>query len=512
MLQNGAGIRSGRSRIRRRDGCKSRPIETQPQHSHVSSCCGELRGAAQPHHPTQARQRSQRGFCLAVGRQRDRRGPDGVAVLVPKRDGHCRSSGTRIDDSHRGDEARLVPRERVRHGAGGGERHHRFLIGTARDALPEDAVTVDSGGKRERGVSLQQTAIASLLLAAMALGVVLVLIGGRRAARHNADRAVNPVAQDLYLKGKYYWNQRTPESLNRAVGFFNQAIASDPGYAEAYAGLADCYNLLREYSAMPASEAWPRAIAAAKKAVELDNSSADAHTSLAFALFYGALDTAAGEREYRRAIELNPGSANAHHWYATSLVVQGRYRESLAEIERARELDPSSTSILADKGLILFDHGHVEQSIALLKQVEAADPASQSAHTYLARIDLTRSEFSDYLTEAQKAAELSRNAAALAIAAAARKGFAAGGSRAMLASILEIQKDLLKEGRCSHYEVARTYALMGKRQEALDQLQAAMASREMDIVALNNDPTLASLRGEPRFQDLQKELRRVLPS
>ena len=383
-----------------------------------------------------------------------------------------------------------------------------FAAGEFRDgepaAAPAELVPAARGRRR--------MVIASLLLAAMALGVVLVLIGGRRAARHNADRAVNPVAQDLYLKGKYYWNQRTPESLNRAVGFFNQAIASDPGYAEAYAGLADCYNLLREYSAMPASEAWPRAIAAAKKAVELDNSSADAHTSLAFALFYGALDTAAGEREYRRAIELNPGSANAHHWYATSLVVQGRYRESLAEIERARELDPSSTSILADKGLILFDHGHVEQSIALLKQVEAADPASQSAHTYLARIDLTRSEFSDYLTEAQKAAELSRNAAALAIAAAARKGFAAGGSRAMLASILEIQKDLLKEGRCSHYEVARTYALMGKRQEALDQLQAAMASREMDIVALNNDPTLASLRGEPRFQDLQKELRRVLPS
>jgi Tfp pilus assembly protein PilF len=354
--------------------------------------------------------------------------------------------------------------------------------------------------------------IASLLLAAMAVGVVFLRIGGQRGGLHSADRTVNPAAHDLYLKGKYYWNQRTPESLNLAVGFFNQAIARDPGYARAYAGLADCYNLLREYSAMPASEAWPRAIAAARKAVELDDSSADAHTSLAFALFYGALDTAGGEREYRRAIELNPDSANAHHWYATSLVVQGRYRESLAEIERARELDPSSTSILADKGFILFDQGQVDQSVALLKQVEAADPASQSAHTYLALIDLTRSDFSDYLTEARKGAELSRNAPALAISAAARKGFAAGGSRAMLASILEIQKAFLKEGRCSHYDVARTYAFMGKRQEALDQLQMAVASREMEIVALGNDPTLASLHGEPRFQDLRKELRRVLRS
>jgi tetratricopeptide (TPR) repeat protein len=377
---------------------------------------------------------------------------------------------------------------------------------------PADLVPAARASRNvEKHRGRRRLVIASLLLAAMAVGVVSLWIGGRR-GQHSADRAVNPVAQDLYLRGKYYWNQRTPESLNLAVGFFNQAIARDPRYAGAYAGLADCYNLLREYSAMPASQAWPRAIAAARKAVELDGSSADAHTSLAFALFYGALDTAGGEREYRRAIELNPDSANAHHWYATSLAVQGRYRESLAEIERARELDPSSTSILADKGFILFDAGEVNQSIALLKQVEAADPASQSTHTYLALIDLTKSNFVDYLAEQRKVAELSRNASALAISAAALKGFAAGGSGPMLASILETQKDLLKEGRCSHYDVARTYAFMGKRQEALDQLQTAVANREMDIVALGNDPSLASLRGEPRFRDLQKELRRVLRS
>jgi tetratricopeptide (TPR) repeat protein len=389
-----------------------------------------------------------------------------------------------------------------------GEFGNGEAVSQPADMLP--AARASRGLEKRRG--RRRIVMVSLLLTAIAVGVVFLRIGGRSAGRHNADRTVNPAAHDLYLRGKYYWNQRTPESLNLAVGFFNQAIAKDPGYAGAYAGLADCYNLLREYSAMPANEAWPRAIAAARKAVELDDSSADAHTSLAFALFYGALDPAGGEREYRRAIELNPDSANAHHWYATSLVVQGRYRESLAEIERARELDPSSTSILADKGLILFDQGQVDQSIVLLRQVEAADPGSQSAHAYMALIDLTRSDFADYLTEARKAAELSGNVPALAISAAARKGFAAGGSRAMLASILETQKDLLKEGRCSHYDVARTCAFMGKRQEALDQLQKAVTNREMEIVAMGNDPSLASLRGEPRFQDLRKELRRMLRS
>ena len=356
--------------------------------------------------------------------------------------------------------------------------------------------------------------IASLLLVLTAGGVLFLRHGsqGRAAGERTDGRATNPVEHDLYLKGTYYWNQRTPTSLYKSVDFFNQAIAIDPGDARAYAGLADCYNLLREFSAMPASQAWPRAIAAAKKAVELDDSSAEAHASLAFALFYGALNTTGGEREYQRAIELNPNCENAHHWYATSLVVQGRYREALAEIERARELNPSSTSILADKGFILFDEGQVEQSIALLKQVETADPASQSAHTYLALIDLTQSDFVDYLAEARKAAELSMNRPALAISAAGRKGFAAGGSRAMLASILAVQLGLLKEGLCSHYDVARTCGFMGRRQEALDQLQTALADREMDILAFGNDPTLASLRAEPRFQDLQKELKRVLRS
>ena len=316
----------------------------------------------------------------------------------------------------------------------------------------------------------------------------------RKAAERPSDRAANLAAQDLYLSGKYYWNQRTPESLNRAVDFFTQAIVRDPGYAKAYAGLADCYNLLREYSAMPASEAWPRAIAAAKKAVELDDSSAEAHSSLAFALFYGALDTRNGEREFRRAIELNPDYEKAHHWYATSLIVMGRYRESLAEIERARALDPTSTSILADKGYILYYQGRPDQAIAL------------------GVIYLVQGDSANYLLELRKAAELSRNAQALAILAAARQGFATGDSHGMLESILEVQKSLLKDGRSSHYEVARTYTLMGKQQEALDQLQAAIENREMDILAFANDPAFASLHGEPRFQELQKKLELSLRS
>jgi len=359
--------------------------------------------------------------------------------------------------------------------------------------------------------------IVALLLTAAAVGVLFVRFvrpdgSGRRGIENPSERAVSPAAQDLYLKGKYYWNKRTPESLNQAVDYFTQAIVRDPGYAKAYSGLADCYNLLREYAAMPASEAWPRAIAAAKKAVELDDSSAEAHSSLAFVLFYGALDIGNGEREFQRAIQLNPNDEKAHHWYATSLMVLGRYREALAEIERARELDPASTSILADKGYVLFYGGQPDQAIALLKQVEAAEPAFQSAHIYLAAIYLSQNDAPNYLRESRKAAELSRNRAALAIWEAARKGFAARGPGGMLESMLEAQKSLLKEGRGSHYNAAKTCVLMGRRQEALDQLQFAIENREMDILALGIDPAFASLRTEPRFQELQKKLKLALRS
>ena len=246
--------------------------------------------------------------------------------------------------------------------------------------------------------------------------------------------------------------------------------------------------------------------------MELDNSSAEAHSSLAFVLFYGALDTRNGEREFQRAIQLNPDYEKAHHWYATSLMVLGRYRESLAEIERARELDPNSTSVLADKGYILYYRGEPDQAIALLKQVEAAEPASQSAHIYLALIYLSQHDSPNYLLESRKEAELSQNASALAIWQAARKGFAAGGTHGMLESMLEVQKGLLREGRCSHYSVAMTCSLIGKRQEALDQLEIALENRETNILALGNDPMFASLRGEPRFQELQKKLKLSLRS
>lgn len=315
-------------------------------------------------------------------------------------------------------------------------------------------------------------------------------------------RRVNPEAEELYLKGRYYWTKRTPADLSKAVDFFTQAIVRDPNYAPAYVGLADCYNLLREFSAMPSAEAFPRALAAAKKAVELDDSSAEAHASLAFVLFYWNWDIAGAEREFRRALELNPNYVPAHHWYATFLMVLGRLPEALNEINRAQELDPASTPILADKGLLLFQQGHADQAIALLNQIKAAQPAFFSTHKYLSYIYLVRRDYPNYLAEAMQAARLSHDESELAIAHAAERGFKSGGERAMLENILRTQKKLYAEGRLSGFLVASTCARLGQTEDALRYLQASYEQHDSFFLTIRTDEAFSRLYADQRFRKL----------
>ncbi len=212
----------------------------------------------------------------------------------------------------------------------------------------------------------------------------------------------NPEAEQLYLKGRYYWNKRTPDDLNKALDYFVQAMVHDPSYAPAYVGMADCYDLLREYTRMPAREAYPRALAAAQKAVELDGQSSEAHASLAFVSFFGMWDVATGEREFRRAIDLNPNNSVAHHWYANGLLALHRLPEALEEIDRAQALDPASSAILADKGNILLVAGRTEEALSLLTQMENREPAFRSPHLYLKILYLRSRDYPNFLSELRK--------------------------------------------------------------------------------------------------------------
>lgn len=314
--------------------------------------------------------------------------------------------------------------------------------------------------------------------------------------------SVNPEAEELYLQGLYHWNKRTPESLNLALDDFTQSIVRDPNYAPAYAGLADCYNLLREFTLMPAKDAYPRAMAAAKRAIALDDSLSEAHTSLGFADFYWNWDATRAEHEFQRAIALDPNSVVAHHWYATFLSVLGRSEEALTEIENARKLDPQSSAILADKGLILFNAGQTSQAVALLKQIETADPSFLSPHSYLAIAYLRTRDDPAYVQEAKSAARLLNNQNGLRIAAAGEKGLAQSGEAGMLRAMLAVEKELYAKDQFSAYDLASTYCLLGEKEQALKLLTTAVTKREEQVIAIRSDVCFTSLHGDPAYRGL----------
>jgi DNA-binding winged helix-turn-helix (wHTH) protein/Tfp pilus assembly protein PilF len=322
------------------------------------------------------------------------------------------------------------------------------------------------------------------------------------AAQHSANRE----AAQFYLKGRFYWEKRTPDGLNKAVDYFTQAIVRDPNYAPAYVGLADCYNLMREYTLMPAGEAYPRALAAAQKAVELDDQSSEAHASLAFALFYGMWNSTSAEREFRRAIELNPNNAVAHHWYATYLSVLGRYSESVVEIERAQTLDPVSKSVLADKGALLWAAGRHEEGTTLLKQLETAEPDFVSPHRYLKNIYFEAGEYPAYLQEWNKEASLMQDKSTLKLVETAGKGYAAGGATGMLQNIRALQAKLFQRGLLSPYSLAQTNARLGNNPEALQFLKVAYDQHDESVIQIANDSAFTHLHIEPAYQDLVTRL------
>ena len=316
------------------------------------------------------------------------------------------------------------------------------------------------------------------------------------------SHAANREAEDYYLKGRFYWNQRTPESLNQAVDSFTQAIVHDPAYSDAYVGLADCYNLLREYTMMPAGEAYPRALAAAKKAVELDDRSSAAHASLAFVSFFGMWDAGTADEEFRRAIDLDPNNANAHHWYATYLSSVRRFDESLNEIDRAQALDPHSASILADKGRLLWLAGRSQEALHLLQQLEQASPDALSPHRYLKISYIEMGKSADYLAEMKKEASLLHDATLSAIAEAAEKGFLAHGFEGMLQSQLEQQKKAYSQGKLSPFFLADTYSRLKDNDNAMKYLEACYDRHADETLNIAVDPVFNNLHPIPAFQQL----------
>lgn len=323
-------------------------------------------------------------------------------------------------------------------------------------------------------------------------------------AKHYTE---NNEAYQLYLKGRFYWNKRTDEGFQKALQYFQQAIERDPSFALAYSGLADTYNLLGGPEAggdMPPNEMFPKAKAAALKAMEIDETLAEPHVSLAHVKYFYDRDWAGAEREYKRAIELNPNYSVAHHWYAIYLSVVGRQGEALAEIRRAQELDPFSLSINAWLGRILALAGQPEQAVEQLRKTLELDPNFMLAHLRLGQSYEEKGMYDEAISEFKQVLQLS-GGKPLGIAALGH-AYALEGKRDEAQKNLAELLRLSQQRYVSPASIAIIYVALDDKDQAFAWLDKANEIRDMNVVRLKVDPRFASLRSDPRFADLVRRI------
>ncbi len=320
----------------------------------------------------------------------------------------------------------------------------------------------------------------------------------REHAHLGSARPVNSEAYQLYLKGRYFWNKRTEEGFKKAIESFTAAIEKDPNYGQAYAGLADAYSLVSEGFGMPRREAMAKARAAALKALELDDTLAEAHVSLAFVRMHYDWDWLGAEKEFKRAIELDAGYGTAHHWYAYCLLAQGRTQESLQEIRRAEESDPLSLIINTDVAEILYFGRHYDDAIAQARKALGMDPNFTLAHRVLGWALVQKAKYPEAIAELQEGRRPVPDDPQLLPSLAyayARAGRATDARRTLAQSLL---KDPYSVG----FEVVAVHVALGEKEAALALLEKAFEQHSGLAVFLRTAAEYDPLRSDPRFTGL----------
>lgn len=312
----------------------------------------------------------------------------------------------------------------------------------------------------------------------------------------------NYEAYDLYLKGRYYWNKRTAQGFQQAVECFTQAVAKDPTYARAYAGLADSYALMSAYYVAPPGEVIPKARAAALKALELDEKLADAHVSLALIAQNYDWDWQTSEKEFRRAIALDPNYATAHHWYAEHLALLGRFDEAFREMPRARELDPLSLIIQTDNGVFLYFSRQYDRAIEQFRAVLDLDPDFPRAHI-IAYAYVQQGRLADALADIESWRRIDTN---YFVESEGAYVYGRHGQTVQARRALEKLHLLNRREPIDPFVFIGPYIGMGDKDEAFVWLDKSVAAHSPGLTALKVDPIYDPLRADPRFQQL---LRRV---
>jgi serine/threonine protein kinase/tetratricopeptide (TPR) repeat protein len=324
-------------------------------------------------------------------------------------------------------------------------------------------------------------------------------------ARLRSKGTVNPVAHVAYLQGSFLWNRFTGESVKEAIQRYEEALAIDPNYAAAYAGLADSYIMLANHHILPPREGYSLGRRAAERGLSLDESLAELHTSLGWIHRLFDWDWPAAERESLRAVQLNPGYAFGRSRYALLLSGMGRHEEAIAEAQRAHELDPLNLLTYTVVGDTLFYARRYERSVASYRKCLELDPTFGAAHTDLARsleqVGRADEAVEEFVRGTAGADGLPRPSSGLAIL------YARAGRQHDARATLEAVQALAQKQFVSPYGIASYYAVIGDNERALDWLEKAYSERDGTLVWLKVHPRLDGLRGEPRFRDLLARLR-----
>jgi TolB-like protein/Tfp pilus assembly protein PilF len=324
-------------------------------------------------------------------------------------------------------------------------------------------------------------------------------------ARLSRARAVSPEAHEAYLKGRYEWYRWTPESYQKALDYFRQSIAIDPSYAPAYAGLSMAYARLGDSGgAWRPGDAYPKAKSAALQAVELDSELAEAHVALGMSILWNDWDLAAAERELRRAVDLNPGSAIAHQAYSVLLTNMGRNEEALVQIDRGHELDPLSVTTRGVKAFRLFSARRYDEAVEEAKSALELDPTAIQARTTLGRAYLQKGMVGPAIAELERTVDLSRRD----VGAVAWLGYAYGvaGKKEKAQELLRELEQRFERSYVSPPLVALVYLGLGDRDHAFEWLEKGYALRDNFIVRLNATREFDVLRSDPRFADLKRRV------
>ncbi|HEV2828609.1 MAG TPA: protein kinase [Pyrinomonadaceae bacterium] len=311
-------------------------------------------------------------------------------------------------------------------------------------------------------------------------------------------------AYEAYLKGRYHWNKRTDEGFRQATSFFQEAIVKDPTYALAYTGLADCYTLRSDYGFLAPKEGYALAKGAVTLALKYDDGLAEAHTSLASIKAVTDWDWQGAENEYRRAIELNPKYATAHHWYAAQLMLQGRLEQALQEIKTAQQLDPLSLGINKDFAVILLYARDYDKALQQCRKTLEIEPHFGAMFTYIAQIYELQEKYAEAVAELEKAQAVAPED--VEITYGLGQAYALVGKKA---EALKISNELNQPGKQNVYlpkEAAYLYALLGEKELAVAILQKAAENHYMGAAELKMDPRLDELRKDPRVVELLQKI------